>query len=205
MKEDIYELVIDEEKDGVFAISLVSSPAIERNWVFFSSEKELFSIVNEKQHMLIGAIMVPDKKIPRLDENNKQYSVFFTKETIKKIAHKYMLNKFQSESTLEHSVKIGGVTLVESWITEGKDKSNNYNLFYPTGTWVGIFKIENDDLWNEYIETKQVKGFSVEGLFEHVKVNMHSEDLMDKDIESLDEEEFNIVLKNIIDEINGTN
>lgn len=202
MEDIIYELVIDKEEDEVFAISLVKSPAIERDWVAFSSEQENFAIVNKDQKMLIGAIMVPDKKIPRVDDFNKTYYVFFSKETIKQIAYKFMQKSYQNEATLEHNVDIEGVTLVESWIVENplKDKSNNYNLTLPSGTWTGMFKINNDEIWEEYIKTGKVKGFSVEGMFEHVPTKMSS--VMEKDIDELNEEELEQVIKNLIDIIN---
>ena len=35
IKEELYELILQDEEDGVFATSFVDSPAIERDFVFF--------------------------------------------------------------------------------------------------------------------------------------------------------------------------
>jgi hypothetical protein len=87
----------------------------------------------------------------------------------------YLKKKYTDKSTLEHDKKINGVTLVESWIKESitKDKSALYNLNVPVGTWMGTFKIDNDTIWNDYVKTGEVKGFSIEGLFGHNLVEQH--------------------------------
>ena len=60
-----------------------------------------------------------------------------------------------------------GLTLVESWIVESEtqDKSRKYGLNVPVGTWMGAVKVNNDEIWNEYVKTNKVKGFSIEGYF----------------------------------------
>jgi hypothetical protein len=106
-------------------------------------------------------------------------------------------------STLEHDKKIKGVHLVESWIKEGKlDKSNSYGMNMPEGTWMGKFYIdeskEGSTIWNDYVKTGRVKGFSVEALMEHrlVKAAAHT-DLLNKEIIELSDVEANIVLRKI--------
>ena len=77
------------------------------------------------------------------------------------------MNGNQSNSTLEHNSELQGLTLVESWIVEDKqkDKSALYNLDVPVGTWMGSVKVNNDEIWNDYVKTGKVKGFSIEGYF----------------------------------------
>ena len=62
---------------------------------------------------------------------------------------------------------MNGLTLVESWIVEdkAKDKTALYGLDVPVGTWMGSVKVNNEDVWNEYVKTNKVKGFSIEGYF----------------------------------------
>jgi len=73
----------------------------------------------------------------------------------------------QNNSTLEHQYQINGLSLVESWIVEDKvhDKSVKYGMNLPLGTWVGAVKVNNDEIWNEFVKTGKVKGFSIEGYF----------------------------------------
>ena len=40
-----------------------------------------------------------------------------------------------------------------------------YGMDLPLGTWVGSIKVNNDDVWNNYVKTGKVKGFSIEGYF----------------------------------------
>jgi hypothetical protein len=35
----------------------------------------------------------------------------------------------------------------------------------PVGTWMGAVKVNNDEVWNDYVKTGKVKGFSIEGYF----------------------------------------
>ncbi len=148
MKDLLYELRVEDETDEVFAISLVESPAIESDFVYFDKEEIRFAKVDNEQRMLIGPILIPDKKILRVDGEGNPFHVFFTKETVKKIAQNYLMKKYTDKATLEHDSKIKGVHLVESWVKDGKlDKSNNYGLNVPEGTWMGMFKIHDDKIW----------------------------------------------------------
>jgi len=194
----LYELQIeDESTDEVFAISLVETPAIESDFVFFDKEEVQFARLENEQKMLIGPILIPDKKILRVDGVGQPYHVYFKRDTVKKLAQNYLKKKYTDKATLEHGGKIKGVHLVESWVKEGKlDKSNNYGLNLPEGTWVGIFKVDDDKIWNDYVKEGKVKGFSIEGLFEHSLVKASMIDL-EKNIEDLTENEANILLSQI--------
>ena len=199
-KEEIYELVIEDENiDGIFAISLVQDPAIEADFVYFDKEKVLFSSVDDEQRLVMGAILIPNKKILRIDGEGKPYYVFFKPETIKRLSELYLKNKYTDKATLEHNEKINGVTLVESWIKESasKDKSALYNLNAPVGSWVGTFKIDNDKIWNDYVKTGDVKGFSIEGLFGHSLVSANEKFNLEKDIDLFSEVEAEILLEKI--------
>jgi hypothetical protein len=197
----IYELVIEDEKiDEVFAISLVESPAIESNFVYFDKEEIKFAAVSDEKRLVMGPILIPDKKIIRVDGAGMPYHVFFKPETIKRLSEMYLEKKYTDKATLEHDGKISGVNLVESWIVESrtKDKSAVYGLSMPVGTWMGTFKIDNDEIWNDYVKEGKVKGFSIEGLFGHnlVAATSHAY-IFEKDIEELTEEEALIALSMI--------
>lgn len=191
----LYELQIEDNADEVFAISLVENPAIESDFIFFNKETIQFAAVDNSKRTLIGAILIPDKKIIRVEADGQPYEVFFTKDTVAKLAQNYLMKKYTDKATLEHDAKIKGVHLVESWIKEGQlDKSNQYGLNLPKGTWVGMFKITDDKIWNDYVKTGKVKGFSIEGLFSHKLVKASMEDILEKDITKLSEYEAAAVL-----------
>ena len=201
-KNQIFELVIEDENvDEVFAISLVETPAIESNFVFFDKEEIQFAAINDEKRLLMGPILVPDKKILRVDGANTPYFVFFKPETIKRLSEMYLQKKYTNKATLEHDKKLEGVSLVESWVVESreKDKSSLYGLNVPVGTWMGTFKIDNDEIWNDYVKTGEVKGFSIEGLFGHnlVSAALVDELYLTKEISDLSEQEAAMVLSKI--------
>ncbi len=193
--EELYELVIQDETDGVFANSLVESPAIERDFVWLNKEVAFQSVSDEKQ-LVAGPILVPNKKILRIDGEGKRYSVFFKPETIETIARKFMKQKLGDQVTLEHGNKTSDVYLTESWIIEEskKDKSNLYGFTLPKGTWFGIYKIEEPKVWQK-VKDGTFRGFSIEGLFEHRKSDVKL--ALEKDIEELTENEAEVLLGQI--------
>ena len=127
-----------------------------------------FAALDEKQ-MLVGPLMVPNKLIVRADENGDPYYVYFTADTIKKLAYKMMKDKLIDSVNIEHdnNDRVNDAYLVESWLIEDDktDKSRKYGFDLPKGTWMGMYKIDNDRIWDEYVKTGLVKGFSVEGFF----------------------------------------
>jgi hypothetical protein len=199
----IYELVIEDENiDEVFAISLVKSPAMESNFIYFDKEEVRFAEVNDEKRLVMGAILIPDKKVLRVDGEGKPYHVFFKPETIKRLSEMYLENKYTDKSTLEHDGSVKGVNLVESWIVEDrmKDKSAVYGLSLPVGTWMGTFKINNDEIWEDYVKEGKVRGFSIEGLFGHNLVSAAKEEIwMSKDLDELSDDEANLFLSMIKD------
>ena len=164
----IIELILDEEQEdaGVEAISIVESPAIEEDFVALKSNEIKLAEISKDKKLLMGALLVPNKPIYR-KAGKDEYYIYFSKDTISKASQLYLKNGNQNNSTLEHQHELNGLTLVESWIVEDKikDKSNLYNLNVPVGTWMGTVKVNNDEVWNEYVKTNKVKGFSIEGYF----------------------------------------
>ena len=164
----IIELILDEEQEdaGVEAISIVESPAIEEDFVALKSNEIKLAEISKDKKLLMGALLVPNKPIYR-KTGKDEYYIYFSKDTISKASQLYLRNGNQNNSTLEHQHELNGLTLVESWIVEDKikDKSNLYNLNVPVGTWMGTVKVNNDEVWNEYVKTNKVKGFSIEGYF----------------------------------------
>ena len=163
----IIELILDEEQDeiGVDAISIVESPAIESDFVALKNEEIKLAEVDKEKRILMGALLIPNKPIYRNGEEGEYY-IYFSKETIVKASQMFLQNGKQSNSTLEHNQALNGLTLVESWIVESEqDKSRHYGLNVPVGTWMGSVKVNNSKIWENYVKTNKVKGFSIEGYF----------------------------------------
>lgn len=165
-----YELFIDEtsEDSGIQAISIVENPAIEIDFIALNSQEVKLAKVDEEKRILMGPILVPNKKIYRYDEaSGEEYNILFSEDTVRKASEMYLAKGKQNSATLEHQISLNGLSLVESWIVEDEkqDKSALYNLKVSKGTWMGSFKVYNDEVWDEYVKTGKVKGFSIEGLF----------------------------------------
>ena len=166
----ITELVIDEENEAlaIDAISLVTSPALEVDFVFFGKEKNnlTFAKVDEEKRELIAPALIPNKQIYRYDANtDSDYYVYFSKDTVKNAAYSYLKHNNHHKATYQHEQRVSGVLTVESWIKEGdSDKSKLYGFDLADGTWFVKMKIENDDLWKE-IKSGNLRGLSIEGFF----------------------------------------
>jgi hypothetical protein len=160
------ELKIKNDKDGVFAISLVESPAIEEDFVALSSHEVELKVIDEERRILVGFALVPDKKILRI-MNGKKFNIYFSKDTVAKSQELYMAQMNLQQWTLEHKQKTNGVAVIESWIVEDpkNDKSNLYNLDPKGGEWVIMTKVYNDQVWQE-VKNGKYKGFSIEGMYD---------------------------------------
>jgi len=191
--EELFELVLVDEEDGVFANSLVAAGAIERDFVYFNQEYT-FAAVSDEKMLIAGPMLIPNKKILRLKEDGTKYYVYFKPETIEKIARKFMKNKFLDQITLEHGNKTSGINMVESWIVEHptKDKSNLYGFTLPKGSWFAIYDAaDNPKVWDR-VKSGEFNGFSIEGLFEHQKSDVKL--ALEKNIEDFTEDEAEVFL-----------
>ncbi len=194
---EIIELIIDENTDmhGIQAISVVENPAIEEDFIALNSENKIeLAEVDHERRILMGAALIPDKKIYRRS-GDKEYFIYFTKETVEQASQLFLMEGKQNNSTLEHEVDIDNLSVVESWIIEDElhDKSRKFGLNMPVGTWMVSVKVNNDVIWEEFVKTKKVKGFSIEGFFA---------DKLDRPNESIEEDfaaqESIEIIKNLI-------
>jgi hypothetical protein len=167
----IVELVISDENEelAIDAISLVSAPAIEENFVYFGKEKNNLTLakVDEEKRMIVSPALIPNKQIFRYDPNtDSEYYVYFSPETVRKASELYLKHNNHHKATYEHKERVSGVLTTESWIIEDTklDKSNLYGYSLPKGTWMVKLKINNDELWQE-IKSGSLRGLSIEGYF----------------------------------------
>jgi len=203
---ETYELVLKDQEDEVFALSLVSEPAIQQDFIFFGEEKEMikFAAVDEDEHTIVGPILIPNMKILRMKEDGTPYYVTFSADTVKQVAQKYIQDNYANNITLEHERPTNQVSLVESWIADSNqyDKARNYGLPVKLGAWYGVFKVANtpegNDIWQK-VKERQFAGISLEGLFSHVLIKASEIDLelFEKDITELSDADAAKVLEKI--------
>lgn len=150
-----------------------------------------FAIDSEEKRTIIGPAMVPDLKIPRKDNDGNKYEVYFSSETIKMIADKYMKNQYTRNNDLMHDgTAVKDVYVVESWIKEDEnDKSVKYGYGdLPIGTWFVAMKCAKTDEGNkvwEMVKSGELAGYSVSGWFEEVAAFCREEMFLQKVVEIL--------------------
>jgi hypothetical protein len=192
---NIVELVIDENDDvsGIEAISVVESPAIEEDFIALKNQEFKLAEVDKEKRILMGAALVPNKPIYRRSGEDEYY-IYFSKDTVRKASELFFIRGNQNNSTLEHNMPLTGLTAVESWIVEGeKDKTRHYDLDVPIGTWMVSMKVHNDDVWNNYVKTGKVKGFSIEGYFAD-KLEKPQDKSIKDELAKIEEEEAQHIL-----------
>ena len=177
----IIELIIAEDNLDltISAISLVTTPAIEENFVFFNDDKKMnltLARIDEEQRCLVSPALIPNKQIFRYDaDTDSEYYVYFSKETVKAAASLYLKHNNNNNATYQHEEDVLDVHTVESWIKEGdNDKSKMYGYDLPDGTWFVKMEILNDDMWAK-IKSGELKGLSIEGFFVNKLQKMSSQ------------------------------
>ena len=200
-----YAVSIDSD---VFAISLVDEPAIEENFIFLSKQeqKQIF-LEREDKHLIVGPVLIPDKPIYR-NNGQEEFYLQFSKETIEKLAYEYLMNGRMYSVTTDHQDIADDICLVESWIkTSENDKSNDYGMELPIGTWMVSMKVENEDVWQR-VKSGELRGYSIESFVNLDEINLHKQDTIMTEQVNLETveitESFWSKLKSIIAEALGT-
>lgn len=166
MKIPIYDISInlEDEESLMTTISLVTDPAVERNFECFDKEKKpmTFSITDEEKHCITGVAIRADVPIYRYSAELGEYYVRFTKRTIEDIVYKYSKMGLWNSVSLEHSgTNISDAVMVEYFL---KGKGLNPEGFEDVeeGSLFVTFKITNDELWNTIKNSDKINGFSIE-------------------------------------------
>lgn len=175
--EEIIKLELDKLgafKKKQFELDVVGLPNYVNELEIDKEVSYTFATIDEKQ-IIVGPAMVPGKMILRKnEETGEMYYAYFTKETIKKIAYKAMKDKIIDRVNIEHSFEdfVDDVYLAESWLVDNpeNDKSREYGFNPTEGTWMVMYKVDNNNIWDNYIKTGKVKGFSIEGFLNEIIV-----------------------------------
>ena len=186
MELPIYRFVVPEDDDeiGVNCVALVDYPAIELGWQAFNDKKLTFTADKEKR-IISGPLMVAELPIYRVDQTGEYYGIF-TATDIFNIVKKFFRNNNTAQVNMMHdsNLMLKGVYMIESFLIDknrGIYSPAGYNL--TEGSWFGSFKVDNDEVWDDYVKTGKFKGFSVEGMFKTVKIDDKPKSAMEEIIE----------------------
>jgi hypothetical protein len=165
--DNVYYLEI-EDGDGLTQVSLVQSPAIEEDFHFFSAQKDplAFAIESEERRLITGPAMIAEKPIMRRSESGETYYVKFSKETIRKAVKLWALQNKYNAVNAEHANPVGGVYLMESWVTDESRGIAAPKAWADAadGSWFLTYYVENDQVWQD-VKDGKFRGFSIEGYF----------------------------------------
>jgi hypothetical protein len=165
----IIELTLEDITQGIDATALVENPAIQRNWMTFKEHKSYeFKTHNEDKRILAGALMVADFPMYR-NMNGKEFFVKFSSETIEQLADRMVLNNKLTAFNFEHDAKkeLADMHIQQFFIINTELGVNTPIGFeeLPNGSLFAFVKVNNEQVWNDYVKTGIVKGFSIEGNF----------------------------------------
>jgi hypothetical protein len=156
----------DEEFSLVRRISLVTEPASEEEFLLFNKEIMHFKTIDDEKRVVTGVAMRPDIQIPRKDANGELYWGFFSKDTVRKAAELFFKKGSNTNPTnLEHEFEVDGIFVFESWIVQNPEMDKAKALGFSDikeGDWFVSMKVENDLIWDNYLKTGIIRGFSVE-------------------------------------------
>ena len=170
----IYKATLDSEDSGMVVVSLVDDPAIESEFLAFSKQEKLqFSITNEEQRKVLGAVMVPNKLIYRETADGMPFYIKYEASTIHKMAERFFETRNINSVDTDHSFEVvDGVVLTQAFfkdVNKGIDPKGFEDL--PDDTLFFEYHIKNDDVWAG-IKEGQWKGFSLAGSFDVVPVEL---------------------------------
>lgn len=175
-----FEVTYNRKKNkGVFAISLVENPAMEAEFIALAKKERAVQLktIDAEKRELIGLVLEPNKPIYR-NQNNEEYNIVFSEDVIKELLIGFSENGNQTNSTIEHEerLKLEGVTFFENWIVEDEDndKSNAYGLNAKKGSWITKLKIDDESVWDDFVKTGVVKGFSIDAMVDLQEINLNS-------------------------------
>ena len=177
-KLPIYKMTINplDEESGVDYVALVDEPAIQVDWFAFKEDKPFKFKADADRRIITGALMIADLPIYRNDPKMGEFMVVFDAPTIEQIVQKFFKRNKSNNVNEMHDTPIEGVFMYESFITD-KDRGILAPKGFkdvPDGSWFGSYKVENDDVWEDFIKTGEFKGFSVEGMFDLQPVKMRA-------------------------------
>ena len=188
MKKKIYKIKIDptDQVTGMDAISLVEYPAVEVDFLKFSKEEpKSLQFANEEKRIITGVALLADTPIYRVKPDGEEYYVVFDKETIEQLVTKYAKYMFNNFVNIEHSDQhfVDGMYMIESYL-KNSERGIVPTEFseIPDGSWIVSYKVDNIDVW-EKIKSGEVKGFSIQGVFNLIeqKEEPSIDDMIDND------------------------
>lgn len=137
---EIYEtsINIDDPEDGVFIMSIVNDPAVQKNFLKFSTQQksEIALSIDDEKKIITGVALRADYPIYRKDGEHEFY-INFKPEEIEKAMCKFMKDQNGHKVNINHFRDTDNVYLIESFIMNDKLRPS-YEEFQDVknGSWI---------------------------------------------------------------------
>jgi Putative phage serine protease XkdF len=171
----------DNHWTGVGCISFVDFPAIESDYLALSATDKgkaltpsqvllkanavKFTETQGLKGYVTGPVLIPGKEILRYDEKTESYyNLVFSADTILQTMQRWASRNMQSNANAMHAEPVEKTTFFESTYIRSADHAASLGLDLPAGSWVVTAKVNDPDLLAR-IESKELRGFSIEGYF----------------------------------------
>lgn len=174
----IYKALVSSEEDGMFCVSLVDQPAIEKDFVAFEKQEPVkLSIEDEEQQMVFGPVMIPNMLIYRRNAEGFEYYIMYEADTIHQMAEKFFAERRTNDVDTDHNFELEpGVVMTQAFfknVEKGINPAGYEDL--PDDTLFFQYHITNQEVWDK-VKSGEFKGFSLAGLFTVEPVNNEKED-----------------------------
>jgi hypothetical protein len=162
----------------VNCFSIVLGAAVQTKLSKFANEvlKPVF-FANQEKRIIYSVAMRPNKEIYRKDINGEPGYITFDAEEVEKMQQSYFKsnNKGLTKMSLNHSDEtVTDVYPIESWIVLNPELDKSKTLLMEdvqAGDLILGFKIENDDVWENFVKTGEVDGISLEAFLDYEIIN----------------------------------
>lgn len=158
------EVVVEEGRAAGVA-GIETNNQRNRGQMTFGQQEFHFS--EDDQQIVTAPAMVPNMLIPRKDPDGNMFHVYFSQDTVRKIAAKFLEENKHNNTDINHDDNVTTEnTLLESWIVEdpNMDKSKTLGFNVPPSTWMVSYKINDNETWKK-IKSGELQGFSIAGQF----------------------------------------
>lgn len=159
----LFNLDVLTDEEGIKIISLVTNPAVQREFVCFNANEEVKFSLDEERRVLTGVALIPDQKIYRKTEDGKEFFVQFSREAIERAAQKFFSDRNSTNVNLQHTYDVDGCVYFESYLIDHNRGIAPVEFSdLPDGTWIVSCKVNNDEVWR-LVKEGVLRGFSIEG------------------------------------------
>lgn len=186
-----YKIKVQEGDElGVDFNSFVDVPAHLKGFIAFNNEERYQ--FNEEKRIVTGVMISAGTPIYRNSRDMGEHYVVFDAKTIDIIRKKFFKEGFVQNVNLDHNMErvTNGATLIDSYIVSNSDPKlpNIPQVFekqrLQDGSWIASYYVTDNALWQD-VKSGKFNGFSVEGWFDKVKVEVKNKNKMSKDRKSI--------------------